>query len=194
MAKVLLPVADGSEDIETVTLIDVLRRAEVEVTVASVMPGPAVKLARGTRLTADTCLSEMEDSLDFDAIVLPGGMPGAAALRDSKALAVRLERQRKRQGWIAAICAAPGVVLASHDLVRGYDVTGYPAFQGALIEAGGHLSQDSVVEDGQLITSQGPATAMAFALHLVGRLVDERTQARIAEGLLTDIAWPGSGR
>lgn len=188
MVKVLLPVADGSEDIETVTLIDVLRRAEVEVVVASVMTETVVKLARGTRLIADTCLSELDDSLEFEAIVLPGGMPGAATLRDSEALTARLKRQREHQGWIAAICAAPGVVLARHDLVRGHDVTGYPAFQGALIEAGGHLSQDGVVEDGRLVTSQGPATAMAFALHLVGLLVNERTQARIAEGLLTDIA------
>lgn len=192
MAKVLLPVADGSEDIETVTLIDVLRRAEIEVTLASVTADTGVTLARGTRLIADTRLDALDDTLEFDAIVLPGGMPGATALRDSAALAERLRRQRERQGWIAAICAAPGVVLASHDLVRSHDVTGYPAFQAALMEAGGHLSQRSVVEDRRLITSQGPATAMPFALRLVQVLIDRSTAARIAEGLLTDIAWADS--
>lgn len=194
MVNVLIPVADGSEDIETVTLIDVLRRAEIEVTVASVTTETVVTLARGTRLVADTCLSTLDTAQAFEAIILPGGMPGATALRDSEALTARLRQQRERQGWIAAICAAPGVVLAHHDLVRGYNVTGYPAFQGALIEAGGHLSQESVVEDGRLVTSQGPATAMAFALHLVGLWVGARTRERIAEGLLTDIAWSGSGR
>ncbi|MEC9484231.1 MAG: DJ-1/PfpI family protein, partial [Halomonas sp.] len=69
------------------------------------------------------------------------------------------------------------------------DVTGYPAFQAPLAGAGGHLSQRSVVEDRRLVTSQGPATAMAFALHLVGVLVDQATEARIAEGLLMDVAW-----
>lgn len=187
MVNVLLPVANGSEDIETVTLIDVLRRAEISVVVASVEAGDSVTLARGTRLIADIPLNELDDGLVFDAIVLPGGMPGAVALRDDRTLATWLARQREARRWIAAICAAPGVVLAAHDLVRDYEVTGYPAFQAALVEAGGHLSQRPVVEDRLLITSQGPATAMAFALHLVARLVDERTAARIAEGLLTDV-------
>ncbi|TDX30927.1 4-methyl-5(b-hydroxyethyl)-thiazole monophosphate biosynthesis [Modicisalibacter xianhensis] len=188
MAKVLLPVADGSEDIETVTVIDVLRRAEVDVLVASVMREVDVTLARGTLLTADVTLDAIEESREFDAIVLPGGMPGASRLRDSETLKQRLLQQREAQRWIAAICAAPGVVLAAHDLVRGHDVTGYPAFQAPLADAGGHLSQRCVVEDRRMVTSQGPATAMAFALHLVGLLVDEETEARIAEGLLVDVA------
>ena len=184
MPQVLLAVADGSEDIETVTLIDVLRRADIKVSVASVTHETTLTLARGTRLVADTCLADIEPASEFDAIVLPGGMPGAERLRDSEALTALLQRQRRREGWIAAICAAPGVVLATHDLVRGYMVTGFPAFQAALIDAGGHLSQHPVVEDGRLLTSQGPATAMSFALHLVGLLVDEATERRIAEGLL----------
>ena len=187
MAKVLLPVADGSEDIETVTIIDVLRRAEVDVLVASVMREVDVTLARGTLLTADVTLDAVDETQTFEAIVLPGGMPGASRLRDSETLKQRLLQQREAQLWIAAICAAPGVVLAAHDLVRGHDVTGYPAFQAPLADAGGHLSQRCVVEDRRLVTSQGPATAMAFALHLVGLLVDEETEARIAEGLLMDV-------
>ncbi|GAA5169185.1 MULTISPECIES: DJ-1 family glyoxalase III [Halomonadaceae] len=184
MPLVLLAVADGSEDIETVTLIDVLRRADITVSVASVMSDVSVTLARGTRLVADKCLSAIDPESEFDAIVLPGGMPGAERLRDSEALTALLKRQRRRDAWIAAICAAPGVALAAHDLVRGYMVTGFPAFQGSLVDAGGHLSQHPVVEDGRLLTSQGPATAMGFALHLVGLLVDEATERRIAEGLL----------
>lgn len=187
MAKVLLAVADGSEDIETVTLIDVLRRADVRVTVASVMAEPTVTLSRGTRLVADARLDAVDREADFDAIVLPGGMPGAEHLRDADPLIALLQRQRDRDGWIAAICAAPGIVLARHGLVRGFVVTGYPAFQAALEEAGGHLSQQPVVEDGRLVTSQGPGTAMAFALHLVRLLVDEATERRIAEGLLMDL-------
>ncbi|MDW5378075.1 DJ-1/PfpI family protein [Halomonas sp. HP20-15] len=184
MPKVLLAVADGSEDIETVTLIDVLRRADIQVSVASATSEVTLTLARGTRLIADTRLADIDPDSEFDAIVLPGGMPGAERLRDSETLTTLLQRQRQREGWIAAICAAPGVVLAAHDLVRGYMVTGFPAFQAALNDAGGHLSQHPVVEDGRLLTSQGPATAMGFALHLVGLLVDEATERRIAEGLL----------
>ncbi|WP_210725812.1 DJ-1 family glyoxalase III [Modicisalibacter radicis] len=184
MPQVLLAIADGSEDIETVTLIDVLRRADIAVSVASVTTDVTVTLARGTRLVADKCLTAVDPDSEFDAIVLPGGMPGAERLRDSEALSALLKRQRQREGWIAAICAAPGVVLAAHDLVRGHMVTGFPAFQAALTDAGGHLSQHPVVEDGRLVTSQGPATAMGFALHLVGLLVDEATERRIAEGLL----------
>ncbi|MHB0774163.1 DJ-1 family glyoxalase III [Halomonas sp. WWR20] len=186
MPQVLLPIAHGSEDIETVTLIDVLRRAEIEVCVASVEEEETVTLARGSRLVADVRLSSLREDQVYDLIVLPGGMPGAERLRDCLPLRGFLTRQQEAQRWVGAICAAPGVVLAAYDMVRGRAVTGFPAFQAPLEEAGGRLTHMTVVEDGWLITSQGPGTAIPFALHLVRRLVDDAAAHRIAEAMLVD--------
>ncbi|GAB2804388.1 DJ-1/PfpI family protein [Halomonas shantousis] len=186
MPHVLLPIAHGSEDIETVTLIDVLRRAEVEVCVASVEDEETVTLARGSRLVADVRLNSLREDQVYDLIVLPGGMPGAERLRDCQALRGFLTRQQEEGRWIGAICAAPGVVLAAYDMVRERAVTGFPAFQTPLEDAGGRLAHMAVVEDGRLITSQGPGTALTFALHLVRRLVDDATARRIADAMLVD--------
>ncbi|KZY20601.1 MULTISPECIES: DJ-1 family glyoxalase III [unclassified Alcanivorax] len=131
MPTALIPIADGSEDIETVTLIDVLRRAGVEVTVASVTGTPDIVAARGTRIRADALIDDVM-AQDFDLIVLPGGMPGAKALADSKKLIDKLHGQRDSGRLYGAICAAPAVALAPHGLLDGVAATGHPAFTDAL--------------------------------------------------------------
>lgn len=175
--RALIPIADGSEDIEAVTMIDVLRRAGVEVVVASVHESLQITAARGTRIQTDRLLTQCLEE-DFDLIALPGGMPGATHLSDSEGLIRRLHQQRDQGRWIAAICAAPGVVLAEHGLLEGLTATAHPGFQDRLPDRS--RVQEPVVVDGHCITSQGPGTALPFALTLVEKLGGKRLRDEVA--------------
>lgn len=177
----LVPVADGTEDIEAVTLVDVLRRAGVEVTVASVAARREVTCANGTRLLADTLHAEVAGR-EFDLIALPGGLPGAGHLRDTPALVQQLRAQDARGALLAAICAAPGVVLGTHGLIGTRHATAYPGFED-LLPAGSFRDQ-RVVRDGNLVTSRGPGTALEFALALVEALGLAGTAEQLAVGML----------
>lgn len=184
MKQVLIPVADGTEEIEAVTLIDVLRRAGAKVTVASVMPGrTTIVAARGVKIEADMDIRDTVQS-DWDLIALPGGMPGAEHLQKSSTLLTLIRRQMDASGWMAAICAAPAVVLGKHNLIAEYRATCFPAFQDELQPHVKQLSQDSVVVDRNLVTSQGPATAMAMGIQLTACLFGEEKASQVAEALL----------
>jgi len=161
--EVLVPIADGTEELEAVTLIDVLRRAGARVTVASVGERQ-VTASRGVKLVADCLMGECLRQR-YDLIALPGGMPGAEHLRDSEPLRELLERQAREERWLAAICAAPAVVLAHHGLLGARRATGHPAFVDSLPDRS--AVDERVVVDGHLITSRGPGTALEFALRLV---------------------------
>jgi 4-methyl-5(b-hydroxyethyl)-thiazole monophosphate biosynthesis len=183
-AKVLVPIADGTEEMEAVIIIDVLRRAQVEVRVASVMAGrKEVTASRGVRIVADALLEECLDQ-QWDMIVLPGGMPGATHFHDSPALLNLLRDQVAGQRWIAAICAAPAVVLGRHKLIPEAVATCYPNFQPELASQVAQVSEAAVEVDGKLVTSQGPGTAMAFALRLVELLTGPVSAREVAAGMV----------
>lgn len=165
--SVLIPIADGSEDTESVTLIDVLRRAEADVTVAAIGDSATITAARGTRITADARLDEVLGR-DYDLIVLPGGRGGAEALRDCAPLIQRLKQQKDAGKLYGAICASPGVALAPHGLLDDVAATGHPAFQDPLPHQ--DRVQERVVRDGTCLTSQGPGTALEYSLALVEAL------------------------
>lgn len=179
--RALIAVADGIEDLECVTLIDVLRRAEVEVLVASVEERRMITCARGTRLTADAMLVDVL-AQDFDLIVLPGGLPGAQRLADFEPLAERVRKQAKAGDLFAAICAAPALALQNYGVLRQRRMTCYPALSERL--SGCTFVDEAVVVDGNCITSQGPGTALAFALTLVEHLVGRGTRKDVAEAML----------
>ena len=179
--RALIAVADGIEDLECVTLIDVLRRAEVEVLVASVEERRMITCARGTRLTADALLVDVL-AQDFDLIVLPGGLPGAQRLADFEPLAERVRKQAKAGDLFAAICAAPALALQNYGVLRQRRMTCYPALSERL--SGCTFVDEAVVVDGNCITSQGPGTALAFALTLVEHLVGRGTRKDVAEAML----------
>jgi protein deglycase len=174
--KVLVPIADGTEEIEAVCIIDVLRRAGADVTVASV-GGRQITASRGVNIVADCQITDCQ-KIDFDLIVLPGGMPGAEHLRDSRPLTDLLRRHRAADRWYGAICAAPAVVLSHHGLLGGCQATSHPAFRGQLTD--GQADQARVVVDGKCVTSQGPGTAIEFALTLVTLLMGEARAAEVA--------------
>lgn len=179
--RALISLADGVEDIECVTLIDVLRRAEVEVVVASIEGRRMITCARGTRLTADTMLVDVL-AQDFDLIVLPGGMPGAQHLAEHEPLAEKVCEQAKAGKLFAAICAAPALALQQYGVLKQRRMTCYPAFSDRL--SGCTFVDQPVVVDGNCITSQGPGTAMEFALTLVEQLQGKGKRREVAEAML----------
>lgn len=185
--RALVPIADGTEEIEAVCVIDVLRRAGVDVVVAGVGPAGApaatltVTASRGVRLVADIAIEAAAGAV-FDAIVLPGGLPGAHHLRDSPALAAMLEDQDRSGRLVAAICASPVVVLQAHGLLRGRGATCFPGLRDQL--APGSPRDGDVVRDGNLLTSRGPGTAIAFALAIVEDLRGRAQRDAIAAQLL----------
>ncbi len=179
MARVCVLLAEGFEEIEAVTLIDVLRRAEVDVVTLGVS-STDVTGAHGIPMTADNLLADAGDE-SWDMVILPGGMPGSAHLRDDPAVQALVTRQHARGGRLAAICAAP-MALAQAGVLAGKKATSYPGFEDKL--PGADYQQQAVVVDGTVFTSRGPGTSLPFALRLVAELVDQATADGLAEGML----------
>lgn len=177
MARVLVPLAPGFEEIEAITIIDVLRRADVEVVAAGIDLSDEqtgrVTGSHGITVQTDAYLDDVIDEA-FDIIALPGGLPGADHLQAHEGLRSRLQFQASQGGQIAAICAAPKV-LAAADLLQGRSVTSYPGF---ISPEQYDYKEDPVVVDGNMTTSRGPSTALRFALQLVEQLagVDKRRE------------------
>ena len=178
--KVLVPVADGSEEIEAVCIIDTLRRAGADVTVASVGK-LQVTASRGVRLMADARISDCVNQT-YDCIALPGGMPGAEHLRDSAQLIEKLKQQKQAGRLYGAICASPAVALQPHGLLQNVRATCFPSLRDKLDPA--YASDEPVVVDGNCVTSQGPGTAIAFALKLVELLFGVEKATQIANAML----------
>lgn len=174
--KVLVPIADGSEEIEAVSIIDVLRRAGAEVTVASV-DSVQVTASRGVRLVADTLIKDCVGKT-YDLVVLPGGMPGAEHLRDSPELTEILKLQKKEGRLYGAICASPSVVFQHHGLLEGRKATSHPNFSDSLNRR--EAVDMRVVVDGNCVTSRGPGTAIEFALTLVELLFGKEKASEVA--------------
>ena len=178
MPKVLVPLAQGCEEIEAVTVIDILRRAGIEVVSAGLNDQP-VRASRGVMLMPDTTLdTALNDS--FDMIVLPGGQPGSNNLRADPRIIALLQKMAQQGKYIAAICAAPSV-LASAGLLDGKQATSFP---GALDPFPNVKQQHTAIaEDGRFITSRGPGTAMDFALTLVEQLAGSAKRQEVEAGL-----------
>ncbi|MDL2275684.1 DJ-1/PfpI family protein [Desulfosarcina sp. OttesenSCG-928-G10] len=174
---VLVPVADGTEELEAVAIIDVLRRAGARVTVASVSQNRKITASRGVVLVADTTLDTCTDQT-FDLIALPGGLPGAEHLRDSADLTRLLKHQHRENRLIGAICASPAVVLAFHGLLEGRSATCHPSCQDQLTPAA--YVHAPVVTDGNCVTGRGPGAAVDFALELVSRLYGPEKRDAVA--------------
>lgn len=176
----LVAIADGIEEIEAVTIIDVLRRAGVQVTVASIAE-KEIKASRGTLLAADTSIAACKND-EFDLIALPGGMPGAEHLRDCGELELMLKNQKESGRLYAAICASPVVVFQHHGLLEGRKATCHPSFENELLDKSSVNA--AVVVDGPCATSRGPGTAMEFSLKLVEMLCSVQEAEKIAKAMV----------
>jgi len=181
MTSVLVPLAPGFEDLEAVTIVDLLRRAGIEVVTAGLQSG-LVTGARGMRMQPDALLDDVLER-DFDMIAMPDSMPGAENLKNDARILTLLKRLAGAGKYTAAICAAP-IALAEAGLLDGRRATSYPGFIDKLSIPGGRYLTDPVVVDGKLVTSRGPGTAMDFALELVQLLVGEAVRQKVEAGLV----------
>ena len=181
MPTVLIPLAEGCEELEAVTVIDILRRAGINVIAAS-LGSLHITASRGTRLTADQPLEKVLSD-EFDMVILPGGLPGAEHLNTDPRIHTLLQRIYHQGGAVAAICAAP-MVFAHSGLAKGKTITCYP---GALKPEEWPdivINNDPIVIDGTMITSRGPGTALDFALTLVEYLSGKTTRNQVEAALV----------
>jgi len=169
--KVVVPLAEGFEEIEFSTIVDILRRAEIDVTVAGLKEG-IINGAHGVRVTPDTSLDKIRAD-DFDVIILPGGSPGFVNLGKSEKVLKLVKEMYDRNKYVTAICGAPSV-LAKAGVIQGKRATIFPGMEDTL--TGAQYSGERVVVEGKIITSQGPGTAMEFAIKLV-EVLEGKTKA-----------------
>ncbi len=179
--RVLIPLAQGCEELEAVTIIDLLRRAGIEVITAG-LDDKTVTASRGVRLIPDVQLDDVMQQ-EFDMLVLPGGLPGADHLDADRRIHTLLKKLSEGGGYTAAICAA-SKVLAHTGLLDGKAATGYPGVLDGMELSSTEISQDAVVIDGKVVTSRGPGTAMAFALTLIAQLLGEEKRSEVEQALV----------
>jgi 4-methyl-5(b-hydroxyethyl)-thiazole monophosphate biosynthesis len=164
MSRVLVPLAQGCEELEAITITDLLVRAGIEVTTAG-LDGQPVTASRGTTIIPDTSIDTVLDQT-FDLIVLPGGLPGADHLMEDENIQALLKSHADKGKYIGAICAAPKAVAAA-GLLDGKKATAYPGVLEALDNAQIDVKDTAIEIDGKIVTSRGPGTAMDFALTLI---------------------------
>jgi protein deglycase len=181
MPKVLVPLAQGCEELEAVTIIDLLRRAGIEVVTAGLDDQP-VKASRGVVFIPDTILDNIINEL-FDMIILPGGLPGSDYLNEDQRILNLLKKTTAQGKYVAAICAAPKV-LATAGLLQHKKATSYPTVLESLQLPNTNCTTEAVVKDGLVITSRGPGTAMDFALELIETLCGKEKKEQVERALV----------
>ena len=179
MAKIIVPISNGFEEIEAISIIDICRRANIEVTIAGVENIQTIG-AHNIKIEAD-CKIENINSDDFDMIVLPGGLPNAFTLAENEKVQSLLKEFKEKKKKIGAICAAPYALHTAGVLNENF--TCYPSFEKKIKDNGYH-AKDAIVIDNNVITSQGPATAMIFALEIVNMFCSEEIYTDVKNGLL----------
>ncbi|OCH20825.1 DJ-1 family glyoxalase III [Aliivibrio logei] len=184
--KILVCLAPGTEELEAITVIDILERAKFDVTVASTAFDGALtmKAAQRVILTADVKLVDVADE-EFDCIVLPGGLKGSENFRDSTLLIELLKQQKDDGKWVAAICAAPAIVLQHHNIYPAALMTCYPALMHHIPEQNRRVKRVFTDVLNNLITSQGPGSALEFAMEIVTQFGGKELTAQLATDLVT---------
>jgi len=181
MSHALVPLAQGCEELEAITLTDLLVRAGITVTTCGLDAQPVIA-SRGITILPDTSIDKVMNET-FDLIVLPGGLPGADHLRDDAQLQTLIKRHAADNKYVAAICAAPKA-LAQAGLLTGKKATAYPGVLAALGNSSISISESAVEIDGKIITSRGPGTAMDFALCLIELLEGNNKRKEVSDQLV----------
>lgn len=180
MKKIAIPLATGFEETEAITVIDILRRANLEVTTISIGDNLIVDGAHGIKVNADKLFEEV-DFEKMDMIVLPGGMPGTINLDNHTELKKRVIEFDLDEKWIGAICAAPSII-GKLGLLEDKEATCYPSFEEKLFNA--KISEKTTVVADNIITSRGLGTAIEFALTIVENLVNKETAEKLAKAII----------
>jgi 4-methyl-5(b-hydroxyethyl)-thiazole monophosphate biosynthesis len=184
MSRVLVPLAPGFEEIEAITIIDILRRAGVEVVVAGTQSGP-IEASRKTKHLPDCTLDDVRAE-EFDMLVLPGGQPGVTNLCADQRIRRIIEVLQANKRRLAAICAAP-IVLAANGVLKDRTATSHPIVRAEIAAAGAKVSNERVVVDGSVVTSQAAGTAMEFAFKLVELLCGPEKVAEVNRSVLAKL-------
>ena len=189
MKGVFLFLADGFEDMEALATRDVLIRGGIEVRTVTLNEDPTVVSSHGVSLWADMTYDEFCAEADGpsareDMMIFPGGMPGSRHLAEQADLMDRMKRHYAAGGSVAAICAAPGLILSQLDPLAGVRFTCFDGFEGPMIEKGAIYAPESVVVDGRIITGRGAGHAVNFGLHILAFLKGEEAAARVKAGLM----------
>ena len=184
LAKALVILAIGFEEIETVTIVDVLRRAGVDVTVAG-LTSNVIEGAHAIKIVPDKPIDDVKVDC-FDAVIVPGGNPGYKNLRNDPRVIDIVKEAFKSNKIVAAICAAPAV-LSDAGVLEGKACTIYPGMENELENGGGKPKQEMVVVDGNIITSRGPATALPFALKLAEKLAGKQVTEAVSKKTMANI-------
>ena len=179
MKKVLVALAPGFEEIETITVVDILRRAGARVVLAATEKGP-IEGSRGVSVLSDTLIDQVDDN-DFDLVVLPGGQPGTANLQKNETVKAIIQNMHRSRKPVAAICAAP-IILHSAGILKNMVATSHPSVREQLNGIG--YSEERVVVDGNIITSRSPGTALEFALKLVEILFGRDRMDTVNQGVM----------
>lgn len=179
MTRVLVPVADGSEEMEVVIVVDTLRRAKWDVVMAGLREGP-ITASRGVKIVPDTTMDRV-DALSFDVLVIPGGAKGVANLAGDKRVLAAVRAMHSAGKIVAAVCAGP-LVLQETGILEGCRATCHPAVADRLTSA--TRVDEKVVEDGKIITSQGAGTSFHFALRIIERIEGRAMAEEIARGMV----------
>lgn len=172
--------AEGFEEVEALTPVDLLRRAEIPVTVVSVTGSLKVTGSHNISVMADKLIAEL-DTQQADMLILPGGMPGTLNLQNHDSVNKIIMEFVQKEKWVTAICAAPKI-LGGLGVLRGKDATCYPGYEAEL--TGADPKEAKVVQDGKIITSRGLGTAIPFALKLIEVLTDKNTADKIAAAII----------
>ena len=184
MAKALVFLATGFEEIETVTVVDVLKRANVNVTVAG-LTSDVIEGKHGMKVVPDKSIDDVTVT-DFDAVVVPGGNPGYKNLRKDPRVIAMVKKAFESNKILAAICAGP-TVLSDAGILEGKACTIYPGMEKELEAGGGKPKQEMVVVDGNIVTSRGPATALPFALKLAEILAGKHAAEAVSKKTMANI-------
>lgn len=180
MSKVAIFMANGCEEIEGLTVVDILRRAKIDIDMVSINDTVRVDGSHGIAFDADIAIKDF-DRTAYDALIIPGGLPGTTNLGANDTVVEALKSQAADGKLVAAVCAAPSV-LGDNGILDGKKATSYPGWEEHLV--GAECLEDAVVRDGNIITSRGMGTAIAFALAIVEYLADKETADKISDGII----------
>lgn len=183
--KVALFIENGSEELELIAPLDIMRRANLEVDVISANNEDFITSAHNVKIMADKKINEVNNILDYDAIVIPGGMPGSTLLRDNKKIIEFYQKMYNSGKLVAAICAAP-IVLSAAGITDDKEVTSYPGFDKE-INYKHYNSDKAVVIDKNVITAQGPAVAILFGYEIVNYLLQDNTAEDVKQAMLVPV-------
>ncbi|WP_314793353.1 DJ-1 family glyoxalase III [Gemella sanguinis] len=183
--KVALFIENGSEELEFIAPLDIMRRANLEVDLISANNEDFITSSHNVKIIADKKINEVNNILDYDAIVIPGGMPGSTLLRDNKKIIEFYQTMYNSGKLVAAICAAP-IVLSAAGITDDKEVTSYPGFDKE-INYKNYNSDKAVVIDKNVITAQGPAVAILFGYEIVNYLLQDNTAEDVKQAMLVPV-------